>query len=102
MPAGTYKVEKALNLTDLPAGGLVLEGAGRSSIIEGNTGQYPVLDMTGSGRTILRNFVIQTPLKDGKWQAGGSTGILMARDASNGSSGHHSLKYALPCTPTYG
>lgn len=111
MPAGVYKIKKTLNLSGLPRESqdlIVIEGMGRATQLVADTGKDPVIDMTGSGGLVLRNFDIRTPLKDGKWQPEGSVGILMARNKGNGSAGHHRLEgvavmgnFSVACVVSY-
>lgn len=116
IPPGIYDIEKTLNLTMLSwspvyrqkEGGekkmiprntsMILEGAGRSTILVAQTGDSPVIDLSGSMDVTLRDFVIQSPYetdpeKGNRWVSGSSVGILMARvrlkSGARPSAGNH-------------
>lgn len=92
LPAGTYVLEKTLNLS-YPGGykgGIKLAGAGRMTKIIAKTKGQPAIDLTGASHCIIQDLNIEAePNSQVRIKDAPNIGLLLARNADGGSAQEH-------------
>ncbi|MCP4112028.1 MAG: hypothetical protein GY749_41955 [Desulfobacteraceae bacterium] len=93
LPAGTYILDKTLNLSYPPGGyqgGIKLAGAGRMTKIIARTKGMPAIDLTGANHCIIQDLNIEAePGANVKIKDAPNIGLLLARNTEGGTSQEH-------------